>query len=380
MEIFIVIIIVVSFVLAVGFFWKSKRRGGLQSASREEMIRGFVSLVNGNLADGIHYLKESARLDTGNVDAYLILGEVLSKRGNYSEASRVFNNILVRSDLENEYRSRTVIAAARNAMLAGEYDKASKLAEKAMPDDEAFEIYIETAEKLGDWEKAVKAVEKWIEKSGDSEEKRRLRGYYNMEMGTRFMDSNDHPNAQQHFDLAAQSLEDNPLPLMLKGDSLRKEGKTEIAVDVWQNLADRFPQHAYIIFNRLERALFDLGDFPRMMEFYRHLNQRDENTPFAASALARIYYKMGDWDKAKSLLAHCPPSDVDALILKIEIAAKTDPALIPDYLDKCRKHIPTSNHFVCSECGSESDSPLYRCPKCNSWNSYLRSNIAGDNH
>ncbi|MFP4458589.1 MAG: tetratricopeptide repeat protein [Candidatus Zixiibacteriota bacterium] len=368
-------IFIVAFLIALGFYWKSSQRGVKKDRSTRELIDGFVALIDSNVGKGIYHFKDAIKYDTNCITAYIVLGELLSRQGNYQEATRIYNSLLLRSNIPAEKRQKIQISLAENYLRNQNYNLAAKLSKQALAPKtsaKAYQIYLEASEALGNWDDAYQALLRMQKMDKNPEKYKSHLAGYKLEIGQKHLNNEEYEKARSVFNEAAKLDSTSPFPDLLIGDTYLEEGKLKEAIESWSKLAKEHPEKASMVFERIEKALYDVGDFQKITGFYRKLIENDLSKPQAAKALARIYFKMGDWERAIQTLSYAPSNDLESIILKIEIAAKSDSLMMSESIENLKKVVAESNRYICTNCGKKYEKPNFYCSNCGKFNTIVK--------
>ncbi len=160
------------------------------------------------------------------------------------------------------------------------------------------------------------------------------------------------------------------------GKSYYMEDRLEEAINEWENLCRTLPKKAHITFKDLERAWFELGKFTEAEKLYKSILTKDNKNIYASLALAEIYTKKEDFDKALEVLANLSEehqqnplvmcSKVNILAHKNQYKQATQQAL--DYFQKACDW--NQIQYECQECQYKTAEPMWMCPQCKSIDSF----------
>ena len=121
---------------------------------------------------------------------------------------------------------------------------------------------------------------------------------------------------------------------------------------------------------------FEKGDFGEIETIYKELLQKNPEISPIRFALADILERKGELtaaiDLCKKALDHNPDSEVAKKYL-IKFYGKTGQKeeALELALALFESSFDQKTQFTCNVCHNQSDDPLWRCPKCKEWNTYV---------
>ncbi len=335
-------------------------------------------MVLGNNKEAIEKLKQTVRQDTNNIEAYIHLGNLITTEGDPARASKIHENLLVRSDINTSQREMILQQLIQDYCASSQINKAANTAEELMQinkkNPETQQLLLSFYEENGDWEKAYffrQSLNKWKKKQDRS-----ILAMYKVKIGENLMQSGAQREARTRFREAVK-LDTACVPAYLYwGDSFKKENKNKEALSIWQEFIYKNPQHAHLAFDRLRDVLFDLGQFSEIEKIYTQVMKKKTKTPQASLAMIDFLRKQRRLKEAvelcQALLSDHP--DLNAcrhtLVQLYQDQGETESALNEalKILNQCEEN---HNHYTCSHCHYKSNEPLWHCPNCNHWNTFL---------
>jgi lipopolysaccharide biosynthesis regulator YciM len=333
---------------------------------------GLSALIGGDRREALRQLKEAVQLDSENLDAYIRLGDLLRESGEVQKALAVHRDLTVRPRIEDGDRARILESLTRDYLAAGRYEEAGQSAERLRHIDRgsrfAHRALQQVAEALEDWPRAIQVAEERAKVEGrDKSLLARYRGY----VGAQELAAGNRKEARQHFEEALKLDPDCLLAYLYLGDMEQAEGRTERAVENWRTLALKNPERAGLVFDRLERAFFEMGHFGDVVSLYQELLHR---APREASvppllALAEIHRRKGDLAEAETFIQEALEVDPDhprahRHLVKIAMDRR-DPQTALARLDKLLSSLQDAEGpGDCRHCGRPLTRPDWRCPHC----------------
>jgi lipopolysaccharide biosynthesis regulator YciM len=159
------------------------------------------------------------------------------------------------------------------------------------------------------------------------------------------------------------------------GEAYYKDERLKEAVEYWKRLLEKAPDAAYLVYDKLEKTLFELGEYSEMSEVYESILSQNPGNAFALFSLAQIDEKKGMIQSAVERYTQILDSDPSFLAGRLSLARlylqedRKDESM--NLLDQLTKTLPPAQEgFICQKCGHRSPEPAWRCPCCKSWNSF----------
>ncbi len=317
------ILLAVAFILALVLviLRLNRRRRQREGAGRDPFVEALRHLIDGE--DDLAYsrLVETVRLDTSNIDAYIVLGDILRRRGDYERALKVHRDVTIRSALSPSTNRTVLKSLALDYAALGRWGaaeetllKLDRLSKKDLwPRLHLLEVY----EAQRKWSNAFELGMELEEEPGVTGS--RLAGYKVEQARDLIKQGAYHKSriilkeALKHDSACAEAF-------LAIGDTYSEEGRTEEAVQWWEKMVEIVPERSTEAFSCLEDALYQLGAFSRMADIYtRHLNANPDSAE-AALALAHLLERKGEVGEAIEVLNTHRPHTRDAHLLDQAIA------------------------------------------------------------
>jgi len=369
-------LIVIAVIVAVGLvtfglirFHRSRRR-----SSAENYIQALRELIRGDQEAALRHLKMVVAQDTGNIDAYLRLGDILRERKEAGKALQIHRQLTVRGELSVEDRKDLLKSLTLDYLHIGRADRAVSTMEELLSIDRknlwALEHLVQLHEGEEQWEEALSVRERIYKITGQKDNG--LLALYEVQRGRQLMSGKQYHKARLKYKDAIRRDQRCAAAYLGLGDAYQEEGRLDDAVESWKQLVTNVPQQAYLAFERLEKTLFEQGKFGEMAKLYRDLLDRDPDNTMAIVALANIQEKKGDLQQALETCRRAvqiQPNDLTARQLMVSIYQQMGAHQeIADLLQEMTFH--SSREYICHHCGYRSRQPLWHCPQCHHWRTF----------
>lgn len=376
----IISIFVVSLLILIliSYFWLKSRKKEVIPSQRL-YLEALKALVAGEEKIAFQRFKQVVAEDTENVDAYLKLGDLFRKRGQIEKALQVHNELTLRYDLSEETRLEIFKSLTEDYLAAEDWERAVSILNDILKLENrnlwAKRKLLTCYEELSSWEEALKLREELAKDKQEKERNYPILALYKVFQGNELTAKGEYHKGRLYYKEALHYDERCVPAYLYLGEAYISDRRLEEAITCWRKLLEMVPQSGYLIFDRLEEILFEIGSYSEMAEIYDRLLKDNPKDIKALQALATIYEKKGRFDQAqqnyKSIL-EIDPNYLPAQLNLIKIYQETS------QLDKAKTALEElssklekrGEFFICSKCGYESEEPLWRCPGCKEWNSF----------
>ena len=358
----------------LAFIWR-RRKSGAENPYPDALHL----LLEGRKPEALEKLKETVKKNTDNIMAYILLGDLYREAGDASRAIRIHRNLLVRSDINEDFKDKTLQHLVQDYQIAGQLDRAIATAEQLYRKDKKnlelqqllLDLYIQT----GDWDKAFfhqQTLNRWQKGRGQD-----VLALFKVQAGLALTRKKFEHEGRIRF-REAMKLDKKCIPAYLYlGDSYLRDGRDEDAFTVWRDFVQKQPENAQYAFNRLEEVLFDLGRYGEIESIYNKIANKKVKNESVYLRLIELYIKQGKIQNANQLYqerAEINPSSLQYRLIQIQLLSQnnhSDKAL-EQALHLLTDTISKTPVYECQKCQVISDEPLWYCPQCHEWNSYIQ--------
>jgi len=372
-------------IVAAYFFWRTGRRQTVtRGSNHSSYARALNCLVEGDEDAAMRLLKDAIREDTDNVDAYIRLGDLLRKMGEVEQALRIHRGLTVRSIADQAMLESLYKSLAEDYVACGKYGDAVQCAQKirAMNKHSVFPLRLmaRVYEIQREWDKAYEMQEELARLEG--KRGRPFLALYKSQIGYDLMKRGKPKEAKRYFKDALR-LDSECIPALLYlGDIYFEEKNLRRAISLWELVASRFPKVAYIVFERLEKAYFERGNLGDIVTVYEAVLKESPKNVKTLVELACLHQKKGNMKEAIGVLREALSYDPSSVLARQHlIAFLYDTGETRQAMEEMKKFLeiigPRAEGFACSKCGYHSADVLWRCPKCQSWETFLQHPVTG---
>lgn len=331
---------------------------------------GLNYIVNGDYNKAIRKLKFVVARDTDNVDAYIKLGLAYRRRGNPRNALVIHRNLLYRESLTKEQRLEIFRNLVEDFEGLNDKQSAVEWCERIIEIDKrnrwAINKLWDLYPAIGEWDKAIELLKSFPQK--DKGRVKRRSAIYRTAEGLKLLEDGKYHESRLVFKKAIKYDVSCEAPYFYIAESYFKEGRIQDALVWWEKYLDISPDKSSFLLKRLEKALFELGNFDKVGNLYERLVERIPDDVRIVISLAMFYEKKGKLDEAGEIVDKYQEKyggDSIALITRARLlVAKGElqeaERLLDDVLEKFR----VTESFVCKNCGYKSEDVRWICPNC----------------
>lgn len=316
-----ILLIAGAVILALTLLFPRLERRYRKRKGRDPYLEALRHLVSGEEDTAYDCLVETVRSDISNIDAYIILGDILRRRGDVERALKVHRDVTIRSDLTRavlnlmlkslalDYAALQRWKSAERTLI--ELDRISR--DDIWPRLQLLKVY----EAQRNWSAAFQLGRQL---AGEPEVSGSRLARYRIEQAGILVAQMSYHKARI---ILKEALKYDPActeAYLAIGDTYDEEERTEDAVEWWEKMVDEVPERAIEAFPRLENSLYKLGAFSHMADIYtRHLSANPDSAE-AALALSHLYERKGEVGEAIEVLQNHRPHVQDAHLLNQAIA------------------------------------------------------------
>ena len=305
------------------------------------------------------------------------LGDLFREYDKHSQALRIHQSLTVRPDISRFERLQVLRSLVLDYEAMGFPDRAVETANQILELDRGNlwgrERLLRLHKKKMDWSTASR-VARELQKQRGSDESRSL-ALYRIQEGLASERAGDSKEAQNLYKKALKTCPGYAPAYYYLGESYLQDGERRLAADAWKKFAEHDAEHAYIVFERLEAVLYDLGKFDEVESVYRKVLERIPGQLDAVAALADFYERRGELREAAELTQAAverDPGSVRAHSLLVKILHKDGEAsAVREQIEAIVEVTKRRSEVRCQECGYVSEEPLWLCPSCEGEETFL---------
>ena len=366
--------------LAAGSGWFGARRAVVTKRVRDESLpsayfRGLNFLLNEEHDKALEVLVTALEKDKDTVEVQLALGSLFRRRGEIQRATRVHQNLVARTQLDEGQNLHALYELAQDYYKAGLFDRAEHLLVQISDAEEleesAQQLLLQIYEQEKEWASAIKVAEALETLDGQSlvgviaqyyceiAEIAITEGRYNIA----------HTKIQQ-----AMSIDNECARAIIQSGRVRAiQGDHRGAIDLWINGVRRHSELPGEITELIQNSYRIIGALDEYREFLRSTLKNQDDIRLVL-ALTEYFSDCEGTEIAEAFLLdriRLNPSVpglhrlIQLRLLKTNSQDNKDLALLEKLIGGI---VAEESGYECRNCGFRGKVMHWQCPGCRKWN------------
>ena len=318
--IFAVIVIITVVGIAIYFAYKPKKQKKTDSLYTEALN----AMLRADKPKAINLLKNIVKQDSDHVDAYLQLGSIL-RDDDPQRALKIHQMLTVRPNLEQNIQIEIYKSLAMDYETIGNLIRSKREAEQILIIDKqnqwALSFLLKLGEKIKDWDYAEDKAKRLQKITGN---------YNNEELAKYLVYRSEEKINKNEFEAAESLLNDAikqapgfGLPYKYLGEIRIANRDLVKAVEYWEKFVNLSPEDSHKVFDNMESALFDLGRYSEVENFYRKVLEIDSKNISGSLRLANVLNEKGEDQAAIKLIdgiINSGNAKISILLMKLKLS------------------------------------------------------------
>ncbi len=352
------------------------KSGGLPEA----YFKGLSFLLNEQPDKALQVFLEVVEVDKETVEMHMALGNLFRRRGEVERATRIHQNLVARSDIDDSLRELALFELAQDYFKAGLFDRAENLFQELQQvleyKGQAGRFLLQIYDQEKEWQKAI-YVAKQLDRFVEQNFAQTIAHYY-CELAEKAITEGNIQDAEKHLKSAFHHDARCIRAVIQSGRLAAMHGNHTNAIAIWRGLAYWAPQamgevvghvsSSYAVLNDessfkkfLESALEKNAD-PRIIAMLVELTRKNNGKEAGQALMLNLVRKHPSLESMYQLMNNheqdVTPSRRDK-----------DFSLLADLLTEV---VETGRNYHCRQCGFQSNSLHWQCPGCKGWGTVQR--------
>ena len=318
------IIIVVILITAIGFWIFFNYKPKIQKKTDSLYTDALNAMLKTDKRRAVSILRDVVKQDSDHIDAYLQLGNILRDE-EPQRALKIHQTLTVRPNLNNSTKVDIYKSLAMDYEIIGDLTKARKEAEHILIIDKknewAITFLLNIGEKIKDWDYAADKAKQLQKLIGVSDTNNLSK--YIVYKSKEKIKQNDFDTAISLLNKAINQSPKFGLPYKYLGDIKMKNRDLVKAIEYWEKFINLSPEQSYMVFDNMETALFDLGRYSEVENFYRKVLETNPMDLAATLRLANVLNEKGEDQAAISLIDNLIDNgnaNISTLLMKLKLS------------------------------------------------------------
>ncbi len=349
-----------------------------QSPGRTSFYKSLNYILSNEHDKAIEEFTRMVEVDSETVEVYLGLGSLFRSKGELGRAIRIHQSIIVRPSLDKKIKIQAYFDLALDYQKAGLFDSAIETFQTVIQLDPRHRAAYRHLEKIYEeeksWEKAFE-IEKQVQKLTKSKDTMIL-AHLQTEKAKALQQEGALDEAIRNYKKAIQIDPKCVDAYLHLGDYYHEQKKFSKAIEIWEGVAERTPEYAFLTYKRLENAYYELGRYEEMEPLYQRNVERNPGDFQTRLVLGDHYFRKGDLTAAIGEFQEvikAQPDCIEAHQKLGETFLKEGNTSEAERELKILVDIFSTKYlfYHCKECGFESKHILWHCPQCRAWDTFV---------
>ena len=338
-----------------------------------DYLTGLKYLLNEESDKAIDLFSNIIEIDDETIQTHLALGVLFRRQGKIDKAIRLHENILNKSDLDEDHYYQTLHELGENYFAAGIYDRAESVFKKLKTVDEqkvsCLEKLIIIYEYMSQWEKALENLEQ-LSKIDPENKYLTSTSHYYCQLTQKYIDENDINKAETFLNKAKDNNPNSIRQLYLSSKIALYKLDIPNALKFYAGMIDKNKLAHLILLPLILNKIDDHNDNDLNQILESTIKENPETTKYLAM-ISVMFPKFKNKYLFSSFKEHIQKHTIINELRKQNHESKSM-ALINDPLINALRTIinnKTKNDYKysCSQCGYKTISHSWQCPTCKSW-------------
>lgn len=285
------------------------------------------AMMKADRSKAIRLLKDVVKQDSDHIMAYLQLGNIIRDE-HPQQATKIHQSLTVRPKISKQIKVDIHQALALDYQAIGKIQQAKREAESILKIEKrnlwALDFLLKLAESESNWDEAsgwAKQIQRVTGKKNENE-----LAQFHVYKGLQKFENGLTEEARSFFMKAIKTSPEFGLSYRYLGDIYEQTRDLVKAVENWESYATKDVVNGHVVFEKIESALFDLGRYSEVENFYRRILDIDSTNFEAVIRLANVLEEKGETSAALSLVEDAikeDENDVRGKLMKLKLSLTT---------------------------------------------------------
>ncbi len=346
----------------------------------DRFFEGLNCLLNDQPDEALRIFLDAVEMDSGTVEMHMALGNMFRQRGEVDRATRIHENLVNRTDLDNELRSQALFELAQDYFKAGLYDRAENLFQQLRKIKtvrvRACQLLLQIFDQEREWEKAIE-VSIELHEHSDYDYSHTIAHLY-CEVAESNIRAGNYAQADANIALAFQYDKKCIRGVLQSGRLAVMRSNHTSAIAIWRSLEYLAPEYLGEVVIHIENSYKALGDLVSLRQFLEAALKKNTDSRIINTLVELTREQQGEEASRKlklKLVREHPTLEGVLQVIASQDRAIGNTGQEKDYqmLASLISHaVETERHYSCRNCGFQSNTLHWQCPGCKAWGSMQR--------
>ena len=347
----------------------------------DRFFEGLNCLLNDQPDEALRIFLDAVELDSGTVEMHMALGNMFRQRGEVDRATRIHENLVSRTDLDNELRSQALFELAQDYFKAGLYDRAENLFQELRKIKSvrvrAGQLLLQIYDQEREWEKAIE-VSIELNEHSDSDYSHTIAHLY-CEVAESNIRNGNYARAEENIDQSFKYDQKCIRAVLQSGRLAAMRSNHTNAIAIWRSLEYLAPDYLGEVATHIANSYRALGDLVSLRQFLESALEKNPDSRIIDIFVDLTREQHGDEASRDLMLKlvrkHPTLEGVLQVIADQDRSVGTtgqekDYQLLASLIGRV---VDTGRQYSCRNCGFQSNSLNWQCPGCKTWGAMQRA-------
>ncbi len=346
----------------------------------EAYFKGLSFLLNEQPDKALQVFLEFVEVDTETVEMHIALGNLFRRRGEIERATRIHQNLVARSDLDDSLRGLALFELAQDYFKVGLFDRAEDLFHELqkMPEyhGQANRFLLQIYDREKEWHKAIYVADQL--NRFDEQDFSSTIAYYYCEIAEKAITEGNIQDAEKCLESAFRKDAHCIRAVIQSGRLAAMRGNHINAIAIWRGLEYWAPQAVGEVVGHVSSSYATLNDKQSLQKFLQAALEKNSD-PRIIAMLVELTYNRKGREAGQALLLDLvrqhPSLESMYQLMRShrsdDVLSRQDKdfSLLADLLAEI---VESGRNYHCRQCGFQSNTLHWQCPGCKGWGTAQR--------
>ena len=346
----------------------------------EAYFKGLSFLLNEQPDKALQVFLEVVEVDKETVEMHMALGNLFRRRGEVERATRIHQNLVARTDLDDSLRSLALFELAQDYFKAGLFDRAENLFQELRQVNEykeqACKFLLQIYDQEKEWQNAIN-VALDINSFSETDYAPNIAHYFCELAENAVAEGNNHI-AEKYIESAFKNDPQCVRAVIQSGRIASLRGNHASTISIWRGLEYWAPESLGEVVGYISNSYSQLKD-PRSLKRFLESALEKNPDPRIIALLVELTSRDNGREASQNLLAEMvrkyPSLENLYHLMRIRsqkaVVSREDRdfSMLADLLSEV---VESGRNYNCRQCGFQSNSLHWQCPGCKGWGTVQR--------